>query len=90
LPIGTARNGAIMRNISALPPTLPPRLINREAAAAYVNVSPSKFDELVRDGRMPRPRCIDRRKAWDTRQLDAAIDDLPFDGGDSDRNPWDA
>jgi predicted DNA-binding transcriptional regulator AlpA len=79
-----------MRNIFALPPTLPPRLINREAAAAYVSVSPTKFDELVRDGRMPRPRCIDRRKAWDTRQLDAAIDDLPIDGSDSDRNPWDA
>lgn len=24
-------------------------------SAAYVGVSPSKFDELVRDGRMPKP-----------------------------------
>ena len=68
---------------SALPPTLAPRLINREAAAAYVSVSPTKFDELVRDGRMPRARCIDRRKAWDTRLLDAAVDDLPIDGGEA-------
>jgi predicted DNA-binding transcriptional regulator AlpA len=56
---------------------LAPRLVGREAAAAYISVSPSKFDQLVHDGRMPAPRLIDRRKAWDIRALDAAIDDLP-------------
>src|SRR4051795_2539989 len=70
------------------PPTLAPRLIKREAAAAYVSVSPTKFDELVRDGRMPRPRCIDRRKAWDTRLLDAAVDDLPIEGIDLSDESW--
>jgi len=72
-----------------LPPVLPPRLVKREAAAAYASLSPTKFDQLVKDGRMPRPRRIDGRKAWDTRLLDAAIDDLPLDGDESDRNPWD-
>lgn len=66
---------------TALPPTLPPRLITREAAAAYASVSPTKFDQLVRDGRMPRPRRLDARKAWDVRDLDAAIDELPIDDG---------
>jgi predicted DNA-binding transcriptional regulator AlpA len=66
---------------AALPPTLPPRLISREAAAAYVCVSPNTFDEMVQEGRMPRPRRLsDRRKAWDVRSLDAAIDALPVDG----------
>lgn len=65
---------------AALPPTLAPRFISREAAAAYVCLSPNKFDELVRDGRMPRAKVIDRRKVWDVRQLDAAADNIPSDG----------
>lgn len=72
----------------ALPPNLAPRLVTREAAAAYTSVSPTKFDEMVRDGRMPKPRVIDARRAWDVRQLDAAIDDLPVDGIPA-HNPWD-
>ena len=72
-----------MAKQTALPPTLPPRLIARDAAAAYASVSPAKFDELVRDGRMPRPRRIDTRKAWDVRELDQAIDHLPVDGDDT-------
>ena len=66
---------------AALPPTLPPRLISRDAAAAYVGVSPNTFDKMVADGLMPNPRRLtERRLAWDVRQLDAAIDRLPIDG----------
>lgn len=72
-----------MARQTSLPPSLPPRLISREAAAAYACLSPAKFDEMVRDGRMPRARCMDRRKAWDVRELDAAIDNLPVDGGEA-------
>jgi predicted DNA-binding transcriptional regulator AlpA len=65
----------------ALPPTLAPRLIGREAAAAYLSLSPTTFDELVKTGKMPRPKILtDRRKAWDVRELDAAADALPHDG----------
>jgi predicted DNA-binding transcriptional regulator AlpA len=64
----------------ALPPTLRPRLIGREASAAYVDVSPTTFDEMVLDGRMPRPKLLGgRRRAWDVRALDAAVDQLPND-----------
>ena len=74
----------------ALPPTLAPRLIDRMAAAAYVNLSPNKFDELVRDGRMPKPKKIDRRRAWDVRALDKAVDALPEDeDGETTHNPFD-
>ena len=66
---------------AALPPTLAPRLICRDAAAAYVGVSPNTFDKMVADGLMPNPRRLtERRLAWDVRQLDAAIDRLPIDG----------
>jgi predicted DNA-binding transcriptional regulator AlpA len=64
----------------ALPPTLPPRLIGREAAAAYVNLSPHTFDDLVERKVMPRPRRLgEKRLAWDVRELDAAADALPHD-----------
>jgi predicted DNA-binding transcriptional regulator AlpA len=69
---------------TALPPMLAPRLISREAAAAYVCVSPKTFDQMVKDGRMPRPRVLGRnRHAWDVRELDAAVDLLPVEGDDT-------
>ena len=46
----------------ALPPTLAPRLISREASAAYVSVSPTTFDEMVQDGRMPHPKRLGERR----------------------------
>lgn len=65
----------------ALPPNLAPRLISREAAAAYISLSPNTFDAMVEEGRMPRPKRLgDRRKAWDVRELDRAIDLLPHSG----------
>ena len=61
-----------------------PRLLTREQAAAYLSVSPNTFDEMVKDSRMPRPKFLSsRRRAWDVRALDAAIDRLPIDGDDA-------
>ena len=78
----------------ALPPTLAPRLIGRDAAAAYVGVSPNTFDKMINDGLMPNPRRLtERRLAWDMRQLDTAIDRLPIDGDadtdTTDDHSWD-
>lgn len=69
---------------AALPPTLPPRLIGRDAAAAYANLSPNTFDEQVARGLLPKARIIPgcRRRSWDVRELDSAIDALPHDGED--------
>jgi predicted DNA-binding transcriptional regulator AlpA len=73
-----------MAHQRALPPTLAPRLISREAAAAYVNVAPATFDKMVKNGTMPKPRRLSgRRKAWDVRALDAAIDNLPVENNDN-------
>ncbi|MGY4618569.1 putative DNA-binding transcriptional regulator AlpA [Bradyrhizobium sp. USDA 4472] len=81
-----------MTKQTALPSQLAPRLIGREAAAAYVNLSPTVFDRLVSDGRMPKPRQLTaHRKAWDVRELDVAVDNLPKEGeseGDAD-DGWD-
>ena len=79
-----------MAHQKALPPTLAPRLIGRAAAAAYINVSPTTFDEMVKDGRMPRPKRLGgRRKAWDVRTLDAAVDRLSDADNDNDNDIWD-
>jgi predicted DNA-binding transcriptional regulator AlpA len=80
-----------MARQNALPPTLAPRLIRREAAAAYVSVSPTKFDEMVKKGNMPKPKRLSgRRKAGDVRELDAAVDSLPdADNDNNDNDTWD-
>jgi predicted DNA-binding transcriptional regulator AlpA len=78
-----------MARQSALPPTLAPRLVSREAAAAYVSISPPKFDEMVASGEMPLPRRLfGRRHAWDVRELDAAVDRLPRERKELDTS-WD-
>lgn len=60
-----------------LPLSLPPRGLSRVQAAAYIGVSPTLFDILVADGRMPQPKSINARKVWDLRKLDLAFDALP-------------
>jgi hypothetical protein len=67
-----------MSKSSSLPSGLSPRLLNREASAAYVSASPTLFDQLVDLGLMPKPKILSRgRKAWCIRELDAACDALP-------------
>jgi len=58
-----------------------PRGLSREEAARYVGVGATKFDELVRDGRMPKPKRVDGRTVWDRIALDACFTDLPDDSG---------
>lgn len=69
-----------------LPPSLAPRGLSRVEAAAYIGISPTLFDELVQDGRMPKPKLVNTRNVWDRARLDAAFEDLPDkDGRD---NPY--
>lgn len=55
-------------------------------AAEYVGCSPRKFDDMVREGEMPRPRLIGSKKVWDAQELDEAFDALPRYG---EANEWD-
>lgn len=66
-------------------PALAPRGLGREMAALYVGVSPGKFDEMVADGRMPRPKIVDRRRLWDREAVDLAFASLP---SDEPENTW--
>jgi predicted DNA-binding transcriptional regulator AlpA len=68
---------------------VPRRGLSRVEAAMYIGISASKFDELVRDGRMPGPKRIDGRKVWDVRDLDMAFDALPDDNDQGQKNSFD-
>jgi hypothetical protein len=68
---------------------IPRRGLSRIEAAMYLGVSPSKFDELVRDGRMPVAKRIDSRKVWDVLQLDLAFEALPDDSDQGQKNSFD-
>lgn len=70
-----------------LPPSLPPLGLSRVEAAAYIGVSPSMFDLMVKDGRMPGPKRINGRVVWDRKKVESYWAALPEDG-DQD-NPFD-
>lgn len=73
-----------------LPASLSPIGICREQAAAFIGVSPTKFDQLVGDKRMPKPKKIDGRVVWDVEKLRLAFKRLPDEDGSSDEvNEWD-
>lgn len=65
-----------------------PRGLRREDAAAYVAVSTTKFDEMVADGRMPKPKMVDNCVIWDRLQLDSAFDALPDQESKIRRSRW--
>jgi hypothetical protein len=67
---------------------VPRRGLSRTEAALYLGISPSKFDELVGDGRVSRPRLIDKRKVWDVFELDLAFEELPRDDDKPAGNSW--
>ena len=55
----------------------PPRGLSREAAARYLGIGTTLFDEMVQDKRMPRPKSINNRRVWDRVSLDLAFEQLP-------------
>jgi predicted DNA-binding transcriptional regulator AlpA len=78
----------MVRNaVSSLPLSLAPRGLSRVQAAEYIGVGVTKFDEMVDDGRMPKPKRIDGRVVWDRIKLDQAFDVLDDAAGS--KNEWD-
>lgn len=63
---------------SSLPVGYSLGVLNRKQAAEYVGVSPSLFDEMVANRRMPEAVVLsERRVGWIQRELDAAVAALP-------------
>ena len=74
------------RPTDILPPSLAPIGLSRVQSAAYIGVSPTLFDEMVGDGRMPKPKRINNRTVWDRLRLGEAFVALP---DENEVNPWD-
>lgn len=77
------------RRHAVLPPTLAPRGLSRDEAAAYIGVGATLFDEMVADGRMPHPKVVGARRVWDRHALDNHFAALPDSEGNAECNPWD-
>lgn len=71
-----------------LPPTLSPRGLRRVEAAAYLGVSPSLFDEMVRDRVMPRPLRFGGRVIWDREAIDRAFGNLASEDDEGPDDEW--
>lgn len=65
--------------------TYPPRLMNAERSAAYLDLSKTTFLAGVASGRWPQPKDAGGVNRWDRRDLDAAVDAL--DNGTRKRVP---
>jgi len=78
------RSSMAARHAKAL---IQPRGLSRIDAAIYIGISPTTFDQLVKDGRMPNPKRINSRTVWDVRRLDEAFEALPSDDYE-DRDPF--
>jgi predicted DNA-binding transcriptional regulator AlpA len=63
--------------------------LSRAEAAEYIGVGVSLFDQMVTDGRMPKPKLINSRKVWHRDRVDEAFAELPEEGQDEkSRSPW--
>jgi hypothetical protein len=62
---------------------IPRRGLSRVEAAAYLGISPSKFDELRKAGRIGPPKILDARRLYAIEILDEFFDALPAEGDDT-------
>jgi len=69
-----------------LPANCPPRGLSRVAAAAYVGISASLFDEMVKSGEAPKATKFRGRVVWDRLKLDLMFEETDHACG---RNPFD-
>lgn len=75
---------------TVLPPSLPPRGLRRPVAAAYLGVSPSKFDQGRKEGIVPPPKLFSGVEVWCRAELDLMFSELQTKAAnDNSPNPWD-
>lgn len=63
----------------AAPITWMPLALCRDAAAETLSIGTTMFDELVKDGKLPKPKRLKGRVLWDSRRLAEAWDAIEED-----------
>jgi hypothetical protein len=66
-----------------------PRGLRRERAAFYLGVSPSKFDQLRKQGKIPAPKDFFGVAVYCRYELDALFSEQPPVAA-NDNNEWDS
>jgi excisionase family DNA binding protein len=67
----------VTRSVVAIIPPQARLGLSRAEAAEYVGVSPSTFDLMVADGRMPGPKAIGARRLWARAEIERSFAELP-------------
>ncbi len=62
--------------------------LSRTEAAVYVGFCVDLFDEMVKDGRMPKPKMCNSKKVWSRPALVKAFTDLPEEGRTPTEDQW--
>ncbi len=78
---GPGKNSPISNN-------LPRRGLRREEAALYLGVSPSLFDLMVIEKKMPPAKQVGRARIWDIWELDHAFSAIPSGEEIAERDVW--
>ena len=73
------------RRLTSRAVSQPRRGLDRDEAALFIGVPLPTFDQMVSDGRLPRPVKIGDEDIWDLEALDKAFSRLAGVA----RNPWD-
>lgn len=74
--LGSGGRAVMNRRLPSRAATQPRRGLDRDEAAIYVGVTLATFDQMVSDGRLPKPSEFDGEIVWDMVQLDRAMDRL--------------
>lgn len=62
--------------------------LSREEAARHIGIGTTLFDEMVADGRMPPPKCMNSRRVWNRVAVELSFDKLPDDGHAMNDDRW--
>ncbi len=65
---------------------IPRRGLSRIEAAVYLGISPSKFDELRKSGRIGPAQILDGRRLYGIEMLDEFFDALPNENHDAEED----
>lgn len=63
--------------------------MNRVQAADHIGVSTTLFEEMVKDGRMPKPKRANTKPLWNRIEIERAFEDLPEPEEKDPTDPWD-